>query len=476
MNSFQKEQNISIPKMVTSDSVVPTWKLVLKRELTDLWIGGKAFNLLFLYSVLLGIMSYTYSYTPALGIAPPQEAVYELLKNSVAFSIFVGLIIGADSISGERDRSTLESLLLTPVNRTRVIFAKLLAGISLWPATYLIATPFLSVLAQGDEILGPAMFWGAITGTVLVIGYTGLGMLVSFCSGSNKISYFVSLGIYALHLVPVELTGDGVDIAGEFLQWINPVAAVNYFLSKHLIYHHSVAEYWPWLVSSALLATLTTGLLLRWAGSRLRLEPGLGRKIRGVLMKAIGLSTLFISVVGAVCVSPVHAHPLGQTEGSGLNISIDSQFKLVKMGDMVEVHTVVSNNGLQVSPSLVAALNVVNLEETAEGIDLEEWSPQRAQYISPLSPDESIDLSWDLTTGLQGEYMVYIVLISQPASAELTTRPIASSSLHLTVTPSNGLNPQRVLPFALGVPLLLLAITFAVYRRRRQQIDMGDPL
>lgn len=476
MSNLQNVRNVSIPKVRTSDSVVPTWKLVLKRELTDLWIGGRAFNLLLLYSVLLGLMSYTYSYSAELSIAPAQEAVYELLKNSIAFSIFVGLIIGADSISGERDRSTFESLLLTPVNRRHVIFAKLLAGISPWPVAYLIATPFLYVLAQGNEVLGPAMFWGAIMGTVLVLGYTGLGMLVSFWSSSNKISYFVSLSIYALHLVPVELSGDGVDISGEILQWINPVSAVNYFLSKHLIYYRSVADYWPWLISSTLLATLTIGLLLRLAGSRLRLEPGLRRKIRRMVTKAIGLSTLLVLVVVALSVSPVHAHTPGQTQDSELNISIDSQFKLVKMGDVVELHTVVSNNGLQTSPPVVVALNVVNLDETAEGIDLEEWSPQRAQYIQSLAPDESIDLSWLITTGLQGDYMVYVVLIPQPASAELTTNLVASSSLHLTVTHSDRLNPRGVLPFALGVPFVLLAITFVVYRRRRQQIDVGDSL
>ncbi len=128
-------------------------------------------------------------------------------------------------------------------------------------------------------------------------------MLVSFWSSTNKISYFVSLSIYALLLVPVELSGDGVDITGEFLQWINPVSAVNYFLSKHLLYHRTLAEYWPWLVSSVLLAVVTVGLLLKFAGSRLRLEPGLRRKIRAALRKAIGLSSTFVLIVVSLSVS-----------------------------------------------------------------------------------------------------------------------------------------------------------------------------
>ena len=476
MSNLQNIQDVSLPKVRSSDSVMPAWKLLLKRELTDLWIGGKAFNLLLLYSVMLGIMAYTYSVSPELTIAPPQEAVYELLKNSIAFSIFVGLIIGSDSISGERDRSTLESLLLTPVNRRHITFAKLLAGLSPWPAAYLIAIPFLYLFAQGNAVFGAAMLWGAVTGTVLVLGYTGLGMLVSFWASSNKISYFISLSIYALLLVPAELTGDGVDISGELLQWINPVAAVNYFLSKHLISYGSVAEYWPWLISSVLLAILTVGLLLRFASSRLRLEPGLRRKIRGVLRKVIGLFSTLVLMVILLSVPPVHAFQASQTQEKDIAISIDSKFKQVRMGDVVGFSTIVTNNGEQASAPLIAALNVINLDAAGEAVDVEEWSPERTQHIDALGPGGSVDLDWRITPGLHGEYLAYIVLIPQPASVEVTTFPVASSSLSLTVTPSARLRPEGVLPFALGVPIFMLAITFVVYRRRRQQLDMGESL
>ena len=479
MSSVQNVQNVAIPKVRAPDSVVPIWKLVLKRELTDLWVSGKALNLLLLYSMMLGLMLYTYSINAELSIVTPREAVYEMLNNSMAFSIFVGLIIGADSISGERDRSTLESLLLTSVNRRHIIIAKLLAGVSPWPAAYLIVLPFLYLLAQGNEVLGPVMLWGAITGTLLVLGYTGLGMFVSFWSSSNKISYFVSLSIYALHLVPVELTGDGVDIAGEILQWLNPVAAVNYFLSKHLVYYRSVADYWTWLLSAALLAITTIGFLLKFAGSRLRLEPGLRRKIRRALWKAIGLVPILVVSVGSLSVPTVHAQHIGQAQEPDLAISIDSKFKLVKMGNLVEFSTVVSNHGLQTSLPLIVVLNVVNLEETGEPFDLvdvEEWASGQTKHIGSLAPDEAIKLDWIVTPGWHGNYLVYVVLIPQPASADVRTFPLASSSLYLTVEPSSRLQPGAVLPFALGVPFALLVITFVVYRRRRQQIDAGEPL
>ena len=470
MSDIQNVQKVSVSKIKVSEKASPTWWLVFRRELVDLWIGGKAFNLVLIYSILLGGMVYVYSFNTELSLIPPKEAVYEMLKNAMAVAMFVGLIIGADAISGERDRATLESLLLTPANRRQIIVGKFLAAFSIWPAAYVIAIPYLYVLAQGDEVLAPALFWGAITGTLLVIGYTGMGMLVSFWSGSNKISYFISLGIYVALLIPAELPGKSAGAAGQFLQWVNPMGAVNHFLSKHLVNYRSVAEFWTWLTSSFVLAFVVLILLLGYAGSSLRLEAGRGSKLWARLGRAIGLSVIAgLMVVSLLLASPAYAF---QGEQS-LTISIDNEYRMGKTGDKVEFNTVVTNNGTEASPPLIVAMNVINLDATGDVVDPEDWSPQRTQYIDSLAPGESANQSWIINTILEGDYMVYMVLIPEPAGAEATSQPVASSGIHLTVAPFTRLNPGGVLPFAIGGPILLLAITYFVYRRRRQQIDMG---
>jgi ABC-type multidrug transport system permease subunit len=472
MSNLQNIQNVSINKVRTSTLALPAWRLVFKRELADLWISGKALPLILIYSILLGIMAYIYSFNTELSLLPPKEAVYEILKNAMAVSIFMGLIIGADSLSGERDRATLESLLLTPVSRRHILLGKLLAGMSTWPAAYIIAIPYLYVLAQGDEVLFPAIFWGAIAGTVLVLGYTGMGMLVSLCSSSNRASYFVSLGIYALLLVPAELPGDTVEVTGQILQWINPVAATNHFLSEHLVSYRPLTEFWSWLISSIVLAVVSLVLLLRYGGSNLRLEAGIRSKVWTKARSAIGLLVIAgLLVVSLLLTSPVYAFQGNQD----LLISIDGDYQLVKVGDKVEFDTIISNSGLKASPSLIIAMNIINLDAIGEIVDPEDWSPERTQYIDSLAPGSSADLGWIIHPIQEGNFMVYMVLIPEPSSAETATHPVASSGIHLTVTPFTRLKPKGVLPFAIGEPLFLLAITSFVYRRRRQQIDMGGP-
>ena len=448
-------------------STKPAWWLIFVRELADLWIGGKALNLILIYSVILGIMVYVFSFNSELSLIPPKEAVYEMLKNAMAVSLFIALVIGADTISGERERATLESVLLTPTSRRQIVVGKFLAAFSAWPAAYLIAIPFMNVLSQGDEVLVPAIIWGAITGTALVMGYTGLGMLVSFWSGQNKVSYFVSLGIYMLFLVPAQLPGRAqTGAAGQFLQWVNPLAATNHFLSKHLVNYRTLAEFWTWLISPVVFSVLILVVLFLYAAPGLRLEAGKSSKIWSFLTRVIGLFVI-ACLIFSLGSSPVSA-------ASDLQIDIDMDYTVVKTGDKVEFNTLVTNNDSEVSPPLIVAMNVINLDAKGDVVDPEDWSPQRTQYIDSLGPGESTNLGWIINTILDGDYMVYMVLIPAPSSTESTSQPIASSGIHLTVTPFTRLNPGGVLPYVIGAPLLLMVVIILVYRRRRQAIDMGD--
>ena len=458
-----------------SGRALPTWWLVFSRELADLWIGGKALYLILTYSVLMGILVYVLSFNSELSLIPPKEMVYEMLKNAMAVSLFISLIIGADSLSGERERSTLEGLLLTPTSRRQIVVGKFLAGISAWPAAFAITIPYLYVVSQGDEILGPAIFWGGLLGSVLVPAYTGLGMLVSFWSNSNKTSYFVSLGIYILFLVPAQLPGRAqTGAAGQFLQWVNPVAATNHFLSKHLVNYRTLAEFWTWLTSPVVFAVLILGLLLLYAGPGLRLEGGKSSRFWSVVRRAAG-SFLIGCLILALGVSPAMAFQGEPPQAGGLQISVDLDYTVVKTGDKVEFNTVVTNNSTEATVPLIVAMNIINLDAKGDVVDPEDWSPQRTQYIDALPGGGSANLAWIINTILDGDYMVYMVLVPTPAGQATTSQPVASSGIHLTVTPFTRLNPGGVLPYAIGGPLIVLLGILLLFRLRRRAIDTGAP-
>ena len=93
------------------------WWVVFKQEAIELWVGGRAINLLILYSLLLGLMTFLLATNTELNLIPPKEMVFLTLLNTISFGVFIGMIVGADGISGERERGTLEVLLLTPASR-----------------------------------------------------------------------------------------------------------------------------------------------------------------------------------------------------------------------------------------------------------------------------------------------------------------------------------------------------------------------
>ena len=458
---LSKEKNGNDRQIELSGSAIPAWWIVLSRELADLWIGGKALYLILAFSVLLGIETFVLATNFELSLFTPQEMVFETLKTAIQVSLFIGLIIGADSISGERERATLEGLLLTPVSRRQIILGKFLGALSSWPAALAITIPYMLLLSQGNAVFGPAVLWGALLGTILAPAFTALGVLVSFWCNSNKTSFFVSLGIFLIFLLP-----------GQFLQWLNPIPAGFNFLSNLLVNNQAIGESWALLEAPVMFAVLVIGLLFFYVGPSLRIEAGNVRRLWSKVSQVVGLSVI-VCLMLSLSASFAMALPEAPSQGGNLQISISLPYKAVKTGDTIGFDTVVTNTGTGQTPAVIVAMNIINLSKEGDVVDPEDWSPQRTQYIDSLTSNESTALSWTVNAILDGNYMVYLVAIPEPESSETSSQIGTSPGLHLTVAKFTKLNPGGVLPYAIGGPIVLLVVIFVIYRLRRRQIDTG---
>jgi hypothetical protein len=465
---------------VPMSSGSPTWWVVMLKELHELWVGGRALTLLLIYTILLGIMTYVLASNSELSLMPPKEMVYETLKGAIAVGIFIGLIIGADSISGERERATLEGLLLTPTSRRQVIIGKFLAAASPWPAAFAVAIPYMWVLAQGDEVFGQAVLFGAILGTILAPAFTAMGMFVSFWCNTNRTSLFISLGLYVLFLLPTQLPGRAqIGPAGMFLQWVNPMQAPSFFLASYLVNNRTLEEMWRWFISPTAFALITLALLFLYAGPGLRLEAG---RAAGVWVRKKTTTVGVFLIAALATLAPVHALQAQETGMMStrtqatmppLTLGIDMEYVTVRAGESVFYETTVTNHSSQASSPLILAMNIINLDASGDIVDPEDWSPQRTQYLETLPAGESATQSWRVNAILDGDYMIYTVVIPAPSAPDATSHPAASPGIHLIVTPYSRLNPGGVLPFAIGGPILVLLGLLYVYRRRQRGIDEG---
>lgn len=447
----------------------PPWWLMFLRELAELWLLGRALYLIVLYSILLGIMAFVLASNSELDLIPPKEMVFLTLQVAMAVGLFIGLIIGADSISGERERATLEGLLLAPASRRQIVTGKYLAAVSPWPVALLVAVPFLLVLSQGDPVFGQALLWGGLLGSILAFAFTAFGMLVSLWSNSNKTSLFVSLTVYILFLLPTQFPGTAqAGTMGQLLKKVNPLEASNQFLEKILVNNRTLEEMSSWLVAPVVFAALVLGLLFLFAAPRLRLDATTGRALR---LNKRGTAALLLLAVLLLVVSPA----LAQAADPAWNIEIDREYEMLQTGDEIEFHTRVTYGGAEdKSPPLIVAMNIINLEGDGDPVDPEDWSPERTQYIDALAQGGSVDLDWTVTPILEGDYMVYMVIVPEPGQPGATSQPISSSGIHLTVEQFTALNPGGVLPVAIGVPLLLVLVVVFLHWLRRRKSSEGE--
>jgi len=276
--------SLAAARGAASPSAAPTWWIVCARELRDLWVGGKAMSMILLYTVLLGIYAYLFASNSELSLLPLKQMVLEIVKAAIFVGLFVCLIIGADSFSGERERATLEGLLLTPTSRRQIVVGKFLAALSPWPVALAVAIPYWVVLSKGDSSLGQALLWGPLVGTLLAPAFAGLGMLVSVWCNSNKTSMLVSVGLYLVLILPSQYSGLAtVTVSSQMaersnvFQLLNPMGASSRLLHDAIMGSAPVHQVWPWVTTPALFPVVVLAVLIAYVGPALELEGGMKR-------------------------------------------------------------------------------------------------------------------------------------------------------------------------------------------------------
>src|SRR4051794_4982100 len=241
---------------------------VLDRELRDLWLGGRGPLLTVAFSVLLSVIAYLVATNQSLNFLDQRESPNLVLQVAIAVGGLLCLVVAADAISGERERRTLENLLLTPVRRLDLAAGKLLAALSLWSAAFAVTIPYTIFLGHGVGIAGRAVLAGFLVGTLLAVFLASLGILVSVYASSNRISLSISLFVLLALFAPTQLPAPAQGgWAGDLLTRINPLAAGEHYIGKIVVDAHAWGDDASWLASPAIGAALFGGLAL-FAGAR----------------------------------------------------------------------------------------------------------------------------------------------------------------------------------------------------------------
>jgi ABC-2 type transport system permease protein len=258
-----------------ADRATPGWLVVFQQELRDLWLGGRGLVLSFAFSVLVGIIAYLVATNTDLNFLEQRESTSLTLQVAIAVGGLLTLLVAADAISGERERGTLETLLLTPVSRRGLATGKLFASLSLWFAAFVITVPYVWFLGNGVGIVDEALVAGFVAGTLVAVFLASLGLLVSCFAASNRVSLSLSLFVLLALLAPTQLPAGAQQAwAGDLLLRVNPLTAGERYVSKIVVSGHDWSEDVSWLLSPVIGAVVFSVVAILVGGRYIRLRGG----------------------------------------------------------------------------------------------------------------------------------------------------------------------------------------------------------
>jgi ABC-2 type transport system permease protein len=269
--------------MVTAEQVAPRpatpgWLVVLEQELRDLWLGGRGLLLCLGYSLLLSLIAYLVASTTDLNFLEQRDSVNLTLQVAIAVGPLLTMLAAADSVSGERERGTLENLLLTPVSRLELTVGKLLAALSLWFAAFAITVPYVWYLGRGVGIVEEALASGFIVGTLLALFVASLGFIISLFVTSNRVGLSLSLFLLLALYAPTQLpAGAQRGWFGESLLRVNPLTAGEHYIGLLLRDAQAWSNEVSWLASPLIAAVVLTAVAVVLGAKFIRLPGGLAR-------------------------------------------------------------------------------------------------------------------------------------------------------------------------------------------------------
>ena len=230
--------------------------MVTRRECSDLWSSPKGLSVLLAFSIALSLLSYLSAGDAAINLLDARESVGVVVKTAIGLGTLTALVVSADAISGERERGTLEALLLTPAQRDHLVVGKLLGATTMWIAALAVTLPFVLVMADGPGVVVDALLVLVLAGGLVAAALTALGLAVSAQVMSNRVSLATSIAILLLLAAPSQLPAIVKSTTlGPVLVKANPVSAALTLADNIVVKQQAWADQWSYLVSPVVAAS-----------------------------------------------------------------------------------------------------------------------------------------------------------------------------------------------------------------------------
>lgn len=166
-----------------------------------------------------------------------------------------------------------------------------------------------------------------------------------------------------------------------------------------------------------------------------------------------------------VVIALLAAAPAAGASGP-LSVSLDRTQVATRLGHTFAFHSTIGNHGTSPAAGLIAHLNVLSLRGGVY-VDPEDWSSHRTRYLRPIPAGGSTTITWRIKAVNAGSIGVYVAVL--PASGAPVT-PTTGPTLRLSIADRKSLNSGGIVPLALGMPALLVALLLAARITRWRRV------
>ncbi|MDB5992215.1 MAG: putative heme exporter protein [Herbaspirillum sp.] len=205
--------------------------LIARKEGGELLMSGRGLAWLLALAITMSVLSLLLVSNTELSLLDNAQVVYIMMGTITALGALLGVVLGSDTLAGERERGSLMPLLLAPVTPSQIVLGKMGGQVAGWSVMYLLSLPYVWAVGSSGQNLSQAVAYLALFGTPVVLGFGFLGIVLSARARSVHSALLTSLIILMLLASPL-LLGPSLrqSTIGKLFDAVNPFsAAVNTF-------------------------------------------------------------------------------------------------------------------------------------------------------------------------------------------------------------------------------------------------------
>lgn len=238
--------------------------LIARKESGELLMSGRGLAWLLALSVIMSVLSLLLVSNTELSLLDNAQVVYMVMGTVTALGALLAVVLGSDTVAGERERGSLMPLMLAPVTPSQIVFGKMGGQVAGWAVMYLLSLPYVWAVGSSGQNLAQAVIYLALFGTPVVLGFGFLGIALSARLRSVRSALLTSLITLMLLASPLllgpSLRQSGI---GKLFDSVNPFsAAVNTFDSV-VIDSQPLAMQFARLAVTLVWLVLTTAFAIR---------------------------------------------------------------------------------------------------------------------------------------------------------------------------------------------------------------------